>query len=123
MKTTLMTEKELNRRYRFSNALDLSIEKWVRLGLRKNWVKLLESCDGDDEKDYINASTCALCTRHRCINDCDVCSNCPLHEYDCDQCCTQYKKALDAIEEKDRKAFMKARNNLIRRMRRAKKRK
>jgi len=108
MKRTLMTASELKKRYKPSKALDLSIEKWERLGFKERWDTLRE-----DAEKYVWGDTCGLCQKYRkCPN------KCPLVE--CDEDGHPWGIALDAISYNDRPAFMKARNNLLKRMKRAK---
>lgn len=114
---TLMTPHELKRRYEPDKALALSIEKWVRLGYKENWERLIRVEGGR----YVGIKACGLCIKYRA--DSLYCGECPLRSegrlVGCDDTFSFYAKAIAALENKDRKKFMKYRGKLLNRMRRA----
>jgi hypothetical protein len=111
-----MTGRELDRRYSDDTALTLSIEKWERLGYKKNWPFLLT--------EDLRSDSCGLCKKYggRIFNCFDIKGeSCPLkdqHTYGCGPG-SQWQKALIALEGINRPAFMAARYNILRKMRRA----
>ena len=107
-----MTEKELCLRYKPSKALKLSIEKWIRLGYKENWKKLLVYY-----LRYLGGGTCGLCGKYAKTH----CVGCSLskHTSYCGQANSGYNKAYLAIRSENRSAFMSARKYLLRRMNRA----
>ena len=110
------------------SALALSIDKWERLGLKSNWEELTALFH---QEKYMNSNTCGLCKVYLKMTKEDeeqlyTCKGCPLvDENKKDEiplgCVngSQFCKAKDSAKEKNRKEFMKARRNLLRRMRKA----
>jgi hypothetical protein len=103
-----MTASELRKRYKPSKALDLSIEKWERLGFSENWKKICKN-----RFRYLGCYSCGLCKKYN-----GECYECPLDS--CDNTGHPWDKADIAVIDNNRPAFMKARKNLLRRMKRAK---
>jgi hypothetical protein len=113
-RTGLMTAEELDKRYKPNKALALSIEKWTRAGYIKNWEELCEDVGG-----YLSDETCGLCRKDAETGaSCNGCIlNNPKDMYS--MCCKPFAAADRAARCKDRPSFMKARKNLLARMRRA----
>ncbi len=124
-----MTQEEMERRYTPETALDLSVEKWERLGRKENWMQVLRK-----DKDLIGTRTCSLCKRHMnktqglsariliwCagINENDPC---PLLESNSGTggCCIEWRNARDALNKGDQLAFAEACEVMVKRMRDAK---
>jgi len=110
MKRSLMTAKELQERYLDDNALELSIEKWQRAGYKSNWETLKDS-----PMHYIDGRTCGLCSKYF-DTDYGECYNCPLKS--CGEG-TYWDKVYGAALRGDRDKFMKARNALLKKMKKA----
>ena len=120
-----MTKKELEERIRISpltakTALTLSIEKWERLRLPENWEEICMDEDRSHPMFYTGGGTCALCQFQTSLISMD-CGSCPLTDDNVRGCGrnSQYFQADLGIRYRERKRFMKASYNLLRRMRRA----
>ena len=108
-------KKDLDKHFRGrvpteKEALEWSIEKWRRNGLKCNWP----------DKVSWGTGSCALCRRYT-FESCNSYGRCPLADASGRGCVkgSQYLRASDAHGAGDRVEFMKARNNMLRRMRRA----
>ena len=100
-------------------ALIVSIEKWERLG-KCEFEKMTDAATTGD--------TCALCRYHhffyRGYSANAACGDCPLKDSASSGCSkgSPFSLAREAIYFENKPVFMKARRNLLRRMRRALKR-
>jgi len=121
MNKKLMSSKELTKRLKKVGSnpkkiIELSIEKWIRLGYVKNWEKLQKL-----STFYMYQTTCSLCMT-RDFESCEehplFPKGCPLGS--CDEE-SQWRRASLAVANGNRKEFMIARYNIIRRLKRAKK--
>jgi len=115
---TLMTEEELITRLAenpdLEGALELSIEKWVRLLKEENWNALY----GVQGSVYVGGSTCALCRHFHPEGELKSCKTCPLGgQYDCNDPIHAWQMATKALKQGDRKAFVFHGNDMLQRMR------
>ena len=121
MRNDLMQEPELKQRYKPSLANLLTIEKYQRLRLKKNWEELRLN-----KSDYLGVKTCALCTRHENAEwDCFGINGedpCPLKPEGKTMGChygSLYNQICIAVSYHDRKNFLKLTKQLIDKVQRA----
>ena len=138
MKRTLMTDKEMDKRLKKlpknmqkaqAFLIKLEIEKWVRLGFKENWnwvVKHFFSRFAPDVTGRNVSSLCLTrgfgsCKKHQLFNNGCVLKECTSAGHPFLSAITAIRSAstTEDMTANNRRNFMQARRNIIRRLRRA----
>jgi hypothetical protein len=103
LKLSLLTEKELDERYEGPNALDLTIEKYLRARLPWNWETLKI-----DPNKYLCGNTCGLCKKY--YPSCKRCllKSCAVHSF--------WESIMDAVRSNNREDFLRLTERLLEKM-------